>query len=457
MKFVIPILYTEYGRYITRFRAIPFYIDCLIPAQRRLLLSAYDVARDKFVKSAKVVGYATGTYHPHGDQSVYGTLVKLVYNGFLDKQGNWGSDGLEDAPPAAFRYTECRLSKWVKEIAFKYIDYVPWQNFEYEDEPLYLPSPLPLGLIGHGIYTGIAVHRTQIPRYNISALTKRLISLLNKNEEHPIIIPSALNCSVIDNSSTKDQFNSILKTGIGIISYVPNGTIKNKKIRIQGRAPNSQFNNLINDSDVNEKRKQKILEVTLTDLSRKGIDIEVTPDKRKIDITQLAQHIWEKYLIKSKNIAIITCNEIGNVVECGVDQILLTNYNAWQYAVLQKNIKDCQNLFNKKKEMSVIYIIRQIIQKYNSKKVDDIIHKFNTDYTSSTIQLEKFNTDTDNWDIYNYNITDLDIKEICSKKSIKSLIEIEIDLSSIDSEINNQKNVIGNTPNECYQQLTTYL
>jgi DNA gyrase/topoisomerase IV subunit A len=104
---LIPKLYKEYGMYINKFRALPLDIDGLKPVERRVLLSAYQIARDKYVKSARVDGHTLGHYHPHS--SSYSTMVQLVGQGFLEGQGNWGNSiGIEDSPAAAMRYTECR-------------------------------------------------------------------------------------------------------------------------------------------------------------------------------------------------------------------------------------------------------------------------------------------------------------------------------------------------------------
>jgi len=98
----------------------------------------------KTVKSAKVVGHVIGSYHPHGDVSCYQTIVKLAAQGYVATQGNFGSVDLKSVdPPAAQRYTECKIAKWVKNLAFKYYHHVPWLNIEYENEPLYLPSIIP--------------------------------------------------------------------------------------------------------------------------------------------------------------------------------------------------------------------------------------------------------------------------------------------------------------------------
>ena len=121
MKLLIPCLYMSYGRYINKFRAIPSNIDGLKLVERRVLLTLNDVAKS-LVKSSKVVGNAIAQYHPHGDMSVYGTLVNMVENGYAEGKGGWGGRGLEDDKAAAHRYTECKINKWFSDNAFKYID-----------------------------------------------------------------------------------------------------------------------------------------------------------------------------------------------------------------------------------------------------------------------------------------------------------------------------------------------
>lgn len=454
MDKILPIYYSEYGRYISRFRSIPFYIDCLIPVQRRILLSVYEQARDKFAKSSKVVGYATGTYHPHGDQSAYNTLVSLVTQQYVDKQGNWGSRGLDDAKPAAFRYTECKLSKWVKNLAFQYIDYVPWDEYEYENEPLYLPSPLPLGLIGHGIYTGIAFHRPQVPKYTISNLAKRLTDIINNAEEKTIISPNVLDCSVIDQNNT--EFKNILENGSGRIMIVPNGEIKKKSIRIYGRAPNASFNKLINACK-SDKTKQKDINAHLVDYSKKNINVEVIPDKKNINLNNLAQKIWNDYLIKNYNINILLCDQNGLIDTYSVDNILINNYYAWVYAVYKKNIEDAYKLFQKKKEQTAIQIIRNIIQQHNVKDLNSIISYYQQYSTQTSVVLEKYDMDNDNWIAYNENISNKDIEKVYAKKSIKALVEIDIDLQQIDNDINAQKKKVNNTKQDCFKHLQTYI
>ena len=144
-------------------RAIPSAKDGLIVVYRRIL---YDMLNQGYTynqntrKSAKVVGEILGTYHPHGDTSVYNAMVTLSEpwtNNYpvITGQGNWGNELGDSA--AAYRYTECKLSKFfcdiVEEISPNFVNYLP--NFDGEDKEVeYIPFKIPYILI-NGTY-GIA-------------------------------------------------------------------------------------------------------------------------------------------------------------------------------------------------------------------------------------------------------------------------------------------------------------
>lgn len=144
-------LYYDYAKYVNiGGRTVPYVYDTLKTVQRRVLLAAYDLTKNgNFVKSAKIVGHTIGSYHPHGDQSCYGVLVNMVQQGLLEGRGNFGATaGLSRISAASYRYTECRLSPKIKEIAFKYLSVVPhYENELNTKEPEYLPTMLPLNLI----------------------------------------------------------------------------------------------------------------------------------------------------------------------------------------------------------------------------------------------------------------------------------------------------------------------
>ncbi|MDD3386393.1 MAG: DNA gyrase subunit A [Candidatus Pacebacteria bacterium] len=179
--------YIDYAMSVIVSRALPDVRDGLKPVQRRVLYAMYDmgVRHDaKFRKSAAVTGEVLGKYHPHGDSSVYGALVRMAQDFSLryplvKGQGNFGS--IEGDPPAAQRYTECKLSK-VGEELLKDIDKdtVEW-NDNYDatrKEPTVLPSPLPNLLLNGS--TGIAVGMaTNIPPHNLKEVCESLVFLID--------------------------------------------------------------------------------------------------------------------------------------------------------------------------------------------------------------------------------------------------------------------------------------
>jgi len=141
--------YYQYGKFINLGgRVVCSEKDGLKAIHRRILYSAYNIARNRTVKTATLVGDTMGKYHPHGDSSIAGAVAGFVRDGFLDGVGNFGSNvGMDVIEPAAMRYTECKLNEKVLKLAFKYIEDVPYFNNDLSFmEPEYLPTPLPLNL-----------------------------------------------------------------------------------------------------------------------------------------------------------------------------------------------------------------------------------------------------------------------------------------------------------------------
>jgi DNA gyrase subunit A len=179
--------YIDYAMSVIVSRALPDVRDGLKPVQRRVLYAMYDmgVRHDaKFRKSAAVTGEVLGKYHPHGDSSVYGALVRMAQDFSLRYplvrgQGNFGS--IEGDPPAAQRYTECKLSKIGEELLNDIDkDTVNWtDNYDAtRKEPSVLPAPLPNLLLNGS--TGIAVGMaTNIPPHNLREVCEALIFLID--------------------------------------------------------------------------------------------------------------------------------------------------------------------------------------------------------------------------------------------------------------------------------------
>ena len=179
--------YIEYAMSVIVGRALPDVRDGLKPVHRRILYTMYEsgLTSDKpFKKSATCVGDVLGKYHPHGDASVYDALVRLAQNFsmrymLVDGHGNFGS--VDGDPPAAYRYTEARMSRIANEM-LRDIDKetVDWQpNFdESRQEPRVLPSRFPNLLVNgsSGIAVGMA---TNIPPHNLREVIDATICVLD--------------------------------------------------------------------------------------------------------------------------------------------------------------------------------------------------------------------------------------------------------------------------------------
>ena len=182
--------YIEYAMSVIVGRALPDVRDGLKPVHRRILYTMYEsgLTSDKpFKKSATCVGDVLGKYHPHGDSSVYDAMVRLAQNFsmrylLVDGHGNFGS--VDGDPPAAYRYTEARLSKMSNEMLRDIDkDTVDWDpNFdESRKEPRVLPSRFPNLLVNgsSGIAVGMA---TNIPPHNLTEVINACVAVLDDPE-----------------------------------------------------------------------------------------------------------------------------------------------------------------------------------------------------------------------------------------------------------------------------------
>lgn len=176
----------SYGSFVIEERAVADFRDGLKPVQRRIMYAAQNDVKLKstgrFVKSAKLLGDTMGNYHPHGDAAIYGAMVNMVHLRYplLEGHGNFGT--LVD-PPAAERYTECRLTK-LSEKLFECIEVgEKIENYSGDrEEPLVLPSRAPFLLMNgsEGIAVGLSAN---IPPNNLGDLITALKYVLKKGEK----------------------------------------------------------------------------------------------------------------------------------------------------------------------------------------------------------------------------------------------------------------------------------
>ena len=182
--------YLSYAMSVIVSRALPDVRDGLKPVHRRILFAMHKGGYDwskQFRKSARIVGDVIGKYHPHGDQSVYDALVRMVQDfsmslPLIDGQGNFGS--VDGDPPAAMRYTETKLAK----VAQFLIDDIDKNTVEFksnydetEKEPTVLPAQYPNLLVNGagGIAVGMA---TSIPPHNLGEIIDGTLALINNKD-----------------------------------------------------------------------------------------------------------------------------------------------------------------------------------------------------------------------------------------------------------------------------------
>lgn len=182
--------YIDYAMSVIVSRALPDVRDGLKPVQRRILFAMNDMGmyyNTAYKKSASVVGEVLGQYHPHGDSSVYGAMVRMAQNWnmrypLVDGQGNFGS--IDGDSPAAMRYTECRMeqmaSDMLADIKKDTVDMMPNYSNERE-EPTVLPTRIPNLLVNgsSGIAVGMA---TNMPTHNLGEVLDGCIAFIDNND-----------------------------------------------------------------------------------------------------------------------------------------------------------------------------------------------------------------------------------------------------------------------------------
>jgi len=180
--------YLDYAMSVIVGRALPDVRDGLKPVHRRVLYGMHEAGMQPnrpYKKSANVVGFVMGNYHPHGDSAIYDTLVRMAQPFSLryplvGGQGNFGS--VDDDPPAAMRYTECRLSRiateMLRDIDADTVDFQPNYD-ESRREPSVLPSRFPNLLVNGsaGIAVGMA---TNMPPHRLSEIVNAIVQLIDK-------------------------------------------------------------------------------------------------------------------------------------------------------------------------------------------------------------------------------------------------------------------------------------
>ena len=411
-------LYKDYGEY-SNYRNFPLDVDGLKPVERRVLLSAYKIARAKFVKSRQVDAYTIGHYHPHGE--CYGTIVQLVRQGFLVGQGNFGSHvGVEPIGPAAPRYTECKMEPRTMELAFKYIKYAPEIPTELGDkEPAFLPTMIPICLLGSEYTQGIGFgYKTFIPCFTFQDLKNRLLWLLGNRKTEPVPVPIS-DCAVT--ASTSD-LKKLLTTGKmkieveGIIEENP----KQNKVILKSWPPGKRFQSILNKFS---KELDSGL-IGFTDLSASETEIvfQVLRERNR-------DKIYKEFLDKLKEVIKggisfeTTVVDIhSKVIVKPIDKLLLDTYQMFA-EMNEKMLRDeIARISNVIEEYNLLDIIRPTLAACIGQGMD-------VDDTITEIQRATIISD------------DSGIRELINKYKIIKLLTLDTD----SDELNTQREGLNNT------------
>lgn len=428
MDYNLPRLYRDYGQY-SNWRNFPSEVDGLKPVERRVLLSAFKIAKHKFAKSRQVDAYTIGHYHPHGE--CYGTIVQLVRQGFLIGQGNFGSNvGIAVIGPAAPRYTECKSSQRTIDMAFKIVDHVQWIQTEFDDkEPSHLPIMYPACLLGSDYTQGIGFgFKTFIPCYTERDLLQRLLWLLGVRKRKPLIAPIT-NCTI---TSSPEDIEKLLTTGKskilveGVIIEQP----RTNSVILKSWPPGKKFESLLRkfSNELNDGM------IGFTDLS-----VTETEIKFQVLRERNRDKIYKEFVNKLKNVIkgsipfeIVVTDVNQKVIVKSVDDMLLDTYKMF-CAINEKMLKHkVEKLVDLIAEYKDLEIIRKPLGIYISK---------NWDIEDALKAIEKTT-----------GVSAETSKTLINKYRINKMFTLNTETTEINNEIKELKNCLSNLNNFVLEQ-----
>lgn len=392
--------YIDYAMSVIVSRALPDVRDGLKPVHRRILyaMSELNFTHDKqHRKSARIVGEVMGKYHPHGDSSIYGALVRFAQDfsmryPLIDGHGNFGS--IDGDGAAAMRYTEARMTRLsgelLRDIDKETVDFSP--NFdETEREPVVLPSRFPNLLINgsNGIAVGMA---TSIPPHNLNEVIDGVIKLIDDPETD---IYDLMECIKGPDFPTAAEIMGVegikraYKTGRGRVILRSKAEIeemKNGKNRIIVSEIPYQVNKSKMIEGIAELVKNKRLE-GITDLrdesNRNGIRVVI--ELRK----DVNPHIMLNQLYKNSQLQ-ITYSIIMLALHNGEPKVMNLKDMLSAYLAHQKEVETKRVIYDLKKAKDRAHILEGL--RIAIDNIDEIIRIIRSSYNNAELKLmEQFN------------------------------------------------------------------
>ena len=278
--------FIEYAASVNSDRAIPNATDGLKPVAKRILYGAFTGGRTSnkpHVKCAKIVGDVMGSYHPHGDSSIYGALVRLAQDWvmrypLIDFHGNVGNQAGDG--PAAPRYTEARLSKLTEEgmlqgLKKNNVDFIPNYD-ETTEEPVELPSVFPNLLCNPNSGIGVAMACSWAP-HNLGEVAAAINQYL-AGEEPILPGPDFPSGGVIINSK---DIPAIMKTGHGSVKIRSKYEIDKQKIIFTEIPYGTTIEGLMTEiGEISDKKEIEGINNIRDESNKKGVRIVIECDKR---------------------------------------------------------------------------------------------------------------------------------------------------------------------------------
>ena len=346
--------FIEYAAAVNTDRSIPDAKSGLKPVARRILWGAFDTGRSSnkpYVKNARIVGDVMGSWHPHGDSSIYGALVRLsqpwiMRYPLIDFHGNQGN--IQGVGPAAMRYTEGRLNKLSEEgmlagIKKNCVDFMP--NYSDDEmEPVTLPSIFPNLLCNPNSGIGVAM-ACNWGCHNLGEVQDAIIAYMN-GEEPMLPGPDFPTGGIVIN---KDSFPSIMKTGRGSVQIRAKYEVKKNVITITEIPYGTTVESLVNEIGEFADANENCGIVDVADLTNNtGVQITIECGK-----TSNPDVIMQKLFAKTN---------------------LQTSFSYNQVALIDKvptemNLKDCCRVYV---EHNIACIVREAI--HDLRKAKDRLH-----------------------------------------------------------------------------------
>lgn len=328
--------YIDFSKYTMHFRTYPSIYDGCKLVQRRMLYAAFSKApASKMVKLSSMVGYGI-LLHPHAEATDViinmGSSHKTAMPMF-ETQGNWGDN--YGNPPSAPRYLECRLNDTARKLYFSLINQAPMENFEVEEEPLYLPTLFPLALLQGCFSVGQGTPNPLIPDLQFEDLKKFVINYIktgktkvDKNNFVRLVDYDRIR----DDKDKDDSICRLLNTGKGSIYFAPKVELKGNTITISNLYILAQFSSLLD-------RFKEDIQADKIDIRDESSDervwvIEKVKNK-SFDMEECAKIVKSKFTYK-ENFCMYFHDEEGRVKPYSLGEIINACYFKYREAYEKK-------------------------------------------------------------------------------------------------------------------------